>query len=68
MSYDFKHAIDALYKGHIIRAIAPHHEFILRNGKIDFANPEVVKKYYPEFEPSFSQEEIDGQWDILDEE
>lgn len=66
MSYDFNQAIQAIYSGKKIRAITPHHDFILRDGKIDYVNPDLVKKYNPEMEPYFSPEEINGQWEIVE--
>jgi DNA-directed RNA polymerase alpha subunit len=62
----FLEAMQALKEGYTILARCPHHTFAMKNGIIDFKNPELVKKYYPDAKPSFEQEEIDGEWDIME--
>jgi DNA-directed RNA polymerase alpha subunit len=62
---NFIEAMKALGEGHKVIAKCAHHTFVMRNGSIDFENPDLIERLHPGMKPSFDAEEMNGEWEII---
>ncbi len=61
---NIKDAITALYEGKKVRSLPSHHEYVLRDGMIDFVDEGLKEKW----EPNISSDELDCKWEIIEDE
>jgi hypothetical protein len=60
---NFEDALKHLHNGKKIRCLAKHHEYIIRDGKIDYLDSEVKGR----FEVNFGHDDIYGEWEVIDD-
>lgn len=61
---NIKDAIIALYEGKKVRSLPPHHEYVLRNGKIDYIDEGLKER----IDLLIGEDEFDCEWEIVEDE
>lgn len=60
---NIKDAMIALYEGKKVRSLPPHHEYILRDGKIDYVDETLKER----MDLLIANDEFDCEWEIVED-